>query len=71
MTLYVKTDYVPDGYEYIVAGKEYEATRYTRYTGYSENLYCIKTEVEYIKSIIIRIDQCAHLNGKPWTVINR
>lgn len=56
----VKTDFAP--WDYITAGKEYEAREI------EEDSFVIDTDEG--EAILCRFAGCAHLNGGCWTVVD-
>jgi hypothetical protein len=65
MPTFVKTDYVPEmSSGFITAGKEYEMIGFT-----SSGCYIIQDDEG--DKIPVRDDDCAYIDGRPWTVINR
>lgn len=66
MAKYVKTDYVPnDDVPYLTVGIEYEVIK-ELYDGMAAR---IKTDFGGLITIIY--EECYHIDGRPWTVINR
>lgn len=60
MTLYVRTDYVPEGCDYLTVGKLYEVTDLS-HAGDSGNTLCD----DDAEIFILLGDKCAHI-GKEW-----
>jgi hypothetical protein len=63
MTLYVRTNYVPEDCDYLTAGKLYEVTNISC-NGELANIVCDNG----ITSIIVLGDRCTHI-GKAWEQI--
>lgn len=61
----VKTEYVPDGCDYLTAGKEYTA-KYYHYSADPNLLLIFDDDGE---EIAVRVSGCAFLDGHPWTII--
>lgn len=60
MTLYVRTDYVPEDCDYLTVGKLYEVTDLS-HAGDSGNILCDDNEEHFI----LLEDKCTHI-GKEW-----
>lgn len=60
MTLYVRTDYIPEGCGYLTAGKLYEVTDLS-HAGDCGNILCDNNEEHFI----LLGDECAHI-GREW-----
>lgn len=66
MAKYVKTDYVPnDAVPYLTVGVEYEVVA-ELYDGMAARI-----NDDFGKQITILYDECAHIEDRDWTVINR
>lgn len=65
---FVKTDFVPEGVTYLTAGKEYLLTDLTFRKNKISGGYL---KDDYNEESYIFLEECAHLDFKPWTLVEK
>lgn len=62
----VMTDFVPNDVDYLTAGKVYELHNQMQHRGNDIGMIFDDTN----EGLTIRLDKCAHIGFKPWTMID-